>query len=77
MEDVLYTVAEVATLFKCNIGRVHSLRKAGLLPFLKLGSYKCRRTAVLKFLEQYEGFDISDPEHIVPLVEWQASQNNQ
>lgn len=68
-EKILYTVPEVAELLQCNQNRVHGLRKAGLLPFLKLGQYKCRREALDNFLKKYEGYDISDPEHIVPLYD--------
>jgi hypothetical protein len=61
VKDVLYTVAEVAEIIKTNQDYVHKLRKAGLLQFLKLGSYKCRRSSLLKFLEEYEGKDLTDP----------------
>ena len=66
-ETMLYTVGEVAALLKCNPGRVYALHRAGLLPFLKLGCLKCRKEALQEFLAKYEGYDISDPEHIVPL----------
>lgn len=67
MEDVLYTVAEVAKLLKCNASYVYDLIKAGLLPVLKLGRYKIRRAALISFLEQYEGKDLTDPNNIVDL----------
>jgi hypothetical protein len=35
-----------------------------LLPALKLGSMKIRRTALLEFLEKYEGKDLTDPFNI-------------
>lgn len=69
MEDVLYTVEEVSKLIKSNVDYVHRLRKAKLLPFLKLGSYKCRRTALLEFLEKYQGYDLTDPYNIKELEE--------
>ena len=59
--DVLYTVKEVAELLKTNIDYVHKLRKAGLLPFLKIGQYKVRKQALELFLERYEGKDLTDP----------------
>ena len=67
MEDMLYTVAEVAEILKCNVNYVHKLRKAGVLPFLKLGQYKCRKAALEKFLATYEGKDVTDPYNIVDL----------
>ena len=59
--DVLYTVKEVAELLKTNIDYVHKLRKAGLLPFLKIGQYKVRKQSLELFLERYEGKDLTDP----------------
>lgn len=67
MEPMLYTVPEVAKILKCNASRVYALNKAGLLPFLKLGQYKCRREALEEFLKRYEGYDVSDPYNVVPL----------
>jgi excisionase family DNA binding protein len=59
-QDILYTVSEVAELVKCNNAYIYSFIKAGLLPALKLGSMKIRRTALLEFLEKYEGKDLTD-----------------
>ena len=68
MEKMLYTVPEVAVMLRCNQERVRSLHSAGVLPFLRLGSLKCRKEALVDFLKRYEGYDVSDPENIVPLV---------
>lgn len=65
--DVLYTVKEVAELLKTNIDYVHKLRKAGLLPFLKIGQYKVRKQALELFLERYEGKDLTDPFNVKEL----------
>jgi excisionase family DNA binding protein len=73
MEEVLYTVAEVAKLIKTNPAYVYELIKAGLLPVLKLGSYKVRKTALMEFLETYEGKDLTDPNNIVDLQERSGS----
>ncbi len=64
MEPVLYTVPEVAKLLKTNSDYVHKLRKSGLLPFLKLGQYKCRKEALDKFLAENEGKDLTNPENV-------------
>lgn len=58
---MLYTVSEVAKLLKTNPDYIHRLRKAGVLPFLKLGSYKVRKEALENFLKEYEGMDLTDP----------------
>lgn len=69
MEDMLYTVPEVAKIIKSNVDYVHKLRKAGVLPFIKLGSYKCRRKALEEFLAKYEGCDLNDPFNVKSLAE--------
>ena len=65
MEDVLYTVAETAKLLKTNSNYVYELIKRGLLPALKLGSYKVRKTALTNFLEKNEGKDLTDLDNII------------
>ena len=67
MEDVLYTVAETAKLLKTNSNYVYELIKIGLLPALKLGSYKVRKTALTNFLEKNEGKDLTDLDNIISL----------
>lgn len=65
--DMLYTAQEVAKILKTNVDYVHKLRKAGLIPFLKMGQYKCRRSTLEKFLEEYEGKDVTNPKNIMNL----------
>lgn len=69
MEKVIYTVKEVAALLKTNVDYVHKLRKAELLPFIKLGSYKVRKEALDEFLAKYEGKDLTDPFEVKELDE--------
>lgn len=67
MEDVIYTVAETAKLLKINPNYVYELIKKGLLPALKLGSFKIRRTSLLEFLEKYDGKNLTDLNNITNL----------
>ena len=60
MEDILYTVAETAKLLKTNPNYIYDLINKGLLPALKLGSFKVRKSSLLEFLEKYEGQDLTD-----------------
>lgn len=60
MEDILYTVAETAKLLKTNPNCIYDLINKGLLPALKIKSFKIRRTSLLEFLEKYEGQDLTD-----------------
>lgn len=64
MEEMLYTVPEVAEILKTNVDQVYKLQKAGILRFMKIGRLKCRKTTLEQFLEKYDGFDISDPFNI-------------
>ena len=64
MEDVLYTVSETAKLLKTNPNYIYELIKRGMLPALKLGSLKVRKTALIEFLSKYEGKDLTDLNNI-------------
>ena len=64
LEDVVYTVKEVSKLIKTNPTYVYKLISLDLLPALKLGTYKIRKTALLNFLEKNEGKDLTDLEKI-------------
>lgn len=84
LEDVLYTIPEVAKLLKCSTGYAYSLVRNGLLPALKLGNLKVRKQALLDFnlkvrkqalldfLERNEGNDLTDPANIVPIKDQTA-----
>lgn len=63
----LLTVKEVSKILKVNVHRVYDLVRAGMLPALKLGSLKIRKSSLEKFLEEYEGMDISDVNNIKSL----------
>lgn len=58
---LLYTVKEVAEILKTNCDYVHSLRKSGLLRFIKIGHYKVRKAELDRFLIEHEGKDVTDP----------------
>ena len=60
MEQMLYTVAEVATILKTNKTYVYNLINSGLLPALKLGSLKIRKASLEEFLKNYDGMDLTD-----------------
>ena len=67
MEEMLYTVPEVAAILKTNVDYVYKLQKAGLIRFMKIGRFKCRKSSLEMFLEKYDGCDISDPFNIQEL----------
>lgn len=67
MEDVLYTVKEASKLLKTNANYVYELIRRGMLPVLKLGSFKIRRSSLLEFLETNEGKDLTNLDNIKDL----------
>lgn len=75
MEDILYTVKETSELLKTNTNYVYELIKKGMLPALKLGSFKIRRSTILDFLEKNEGKDLTDLNNIKKL-ELMNKENN-
>lgn len=67
MEEMLYTVQEVAMILKTNVSYVYKLQQAGLIRFMKIGRLKCRKSSLEEFLAKYEGFDLTDPHNIQAL----------
>lgn len=73
MEDILYTVPQVAELIHTNQNYVGALINSGILPYLKMGHRKIRKSALDNFLEKWEGWDLTDPYNPVKVGE----QNDQ
>lgn len=65
MEKIVFTVKETSEIIHTNQSYVYKLINAGLLPALKLGSYKIRKESLLEFLKEYEGYDLTNPEEVV------------
>ena len=63
-EEMLYTVRDVAKIIRTSPDYVYTLIRKGLLPALKLGSLKVRRDALIKFLEENEGKDLTNLDDI-------------
>ena len=66
-ERLLYTVKETAYILGCNVHLVYNLVNKGLLPALKLGSLKIRKASIEKFLDKYDGMDLTNLDNIVVL----------
>lgn len=64
MTDMLYTVPEVAEILKSNTDYVYKLQRSGLLKFIKMGRWKCRKATLEEFLAKYDGMDLTDPFNI-------------
>lgn len=66
-DKMLYTVKEASATLGVNVHVVYSLIKKGLLPAMKLGSLKIRKTSLEDFISTYDGKDLSDLDNIVTL----------
>lgn len=77
MEDMLYTVPEVAEILKTNVDYVYKLQKAGLLKFLKIGRWKCRKSTLEEFLAKYDGYDLTDPFNVKVIAEYQEQREGE
>ena len=66
-EKLLYTVKEAAYVLGCNVHLVYNLVDKGLLPALKIGSLKIRKASIEKFLDKYDGMDLTNLDNIVAL----------
>ena len=64
---LLYSVKETASVLGVNVHLVYSLITKGLLPALKLGSLKIRKSTIEDFIAKYEGMDLSDLDNIIEL----------
>lgn len=67
MEDILLTVTEVSKVIKTDRNYVYKLINSGVLPVIKLGSIKIRRSSLMNFLEKNEGLDLTDPYNVKTL----------
>lgn len=67
MEELLYTVPEVAKILKVDQHKVYALIEKKLLVGLKLGRLKVTRYELLRFLKDFNGKDLSDLDNIKEL----------
>lgn len=74
MQEMLYTVPEVAEILKTNVDYVYKLQRAGLIRFMKIGRLKCRKSTLEEFLAKYDGCDITDPFNVQPMEEANQTQ---
>ena len=65
--EELLDVKAVSKILGSNPAYVYKLRDAGLLKFMKLGKFKCRRSSLDEFIRNMEGMDVTDPFNVKPL----------
>jgi len=64
---IVYTVKEVSQLLHTNTAYIYTLIHAGLLPAIKLGSYKIREESLETFLKNFEGKDLTNANSITQI----------
>ena len=64
---LIYTVKEVSNILHTSPAYIYDLIKAGLLPAIKLGSYKVRLESLENFLKKNEGNDLSNPYSVIKI----------
>lgn len=67
MDNLLYTVPEVAKILKCDKNYVYNLINRGLLPCLMLKSKKILHSSLMDFINKYNGHDLSNLDDIKPV----------
>ena len=67
MAEMVYTVAETATLLKTGKNYIYKLINSGQIKVIKLPNIKIRKSELERFLEQYEGYDLTDPNNPEPI----------
>ncbi|CAL7878700.1 helix-turn-helix domain-containing protein [Fusobacterium necrophorum] len=72
-EQIVYTVAETAKILKVNKNKIYEYINKGFLPAINLGTLKVTHSAILSFLEKYEGMNLSNLCDIHPIVKKEGS----
>lgn len=67
LEKKLFNVIEVSKMLGIGKAKVYELIKSGKLSALNLGGLKVRKEAIDKFLDKYEGYDITNKANNVSL----------
>lgn len=63
----LLTINEAAAFLHVGDKKIRELIRHGYIKTLKLGQIKIRREELDRFLAEAEGYDYSDPSHVVPI----------
>lgn len=64
MDEMIYSVHEVAKILHSSPNYIYKLINNGCLPAIKLGSVKILKSTLIKFLMENEGKDLSDINNI-------------
>ena len=66
--ELLYTVKEASKVLKVNPNKVYELINAGHISALKLGSIKVRVSELERFVNEFDGKDLTDLNNVKPFL---------
>ena len=69
-----YNAAEVAAMLGVNVAKVNDFMRCGLLAYIDVGHRIVRHADLEEFLENYRGYNISNPRCIKPLGNVEAKE---
>lgn len=72
---MVYTVYEVSKILGVNRNSVYNLINAGILKTLKLGRQKITNNSLQEFLNNYDGYDLTDLNNIKCVHEYNSTQH--
>lgn len=67
---MVYTVKDVSKILGINRNSVYNLINAGIIKTLKLGRQKITHNSLMEFLNNYDGYDLTDLSNIKCIHEY-------
>lgn len=71
---MVYTVHEVSKILGINKNSLYNLINAGIIKTMKLGRQKITINSLLEFLNNYDGYDLTDLSNIKCIHEYKKTQ---
>lgn len=70
---MIYTVYDVSRILGVNKNSVYNLINAGIIKTMKLGRQKITKNSLLEFINNYDGYDLTDLTNIKCIHEYKNS----
>lgn len=69
---MVYTVCEVAKILGVNKNCIYNLINTGVIKTMKLGRRKITLNSLIEFLENYDGYDLTNLSNIKCIQEYKT-----
>lgn len=73
-EKMIYTVCKVSKILGVNRNCVYNLINHGILKTIKLGRQKITYNSLMEFLNNYDGYDLTDLANIKCIHEYKSAR---